>query len=483
LPEHTEDKDRLDPQVWKIVLVAILGSLLAQLDATIVNVSLASLAQDLHTTLPTIQWVTSGYLLALALMLPLNAWLVERVGAKRLYLACFAGFTLTSVLCAFSWSAASLIGFRVLQGMTGGLMAPMTQLMLARVAGKHFVRIIGYAAVPILLGPILGPVLAGAILQHATWHWLFLINLPIGILAILLAFLFLPRDDNARGSTRKLDLIGFLLLSPSLVLFLYGSDHLGEKAGMVTFLLSVMLMAAFVWKASKDRERALIDLQLFRSRIFSASAITQFTTNGLTFASQMLIPVYLIRAMGQSPSATGWLMTPLGLGMMCTYPWLGKLTQRFGIRGTSAGGASIAFLGTLPFLYLTSHPLNLPLLAGALFIRGVGMSAVGVPSISAAYASVHRQELTMATTSLNIVQRLGGPTLTTLCATFLGWRLAAVHVPADLAGAFTLSFALLCTLQGLLILAAIRLPVSLQAAQHSVPTDPGIAADLYSIAK
>jgi EmrB/QacA subfamily drug resistance transporter len=483
LSEQTEDNDRLDPQIWKIVLVAILGSLLAQLDATVVNVSLASLAQDLHTTLPIIQWVTSGYLLALALMLPLNAWLVERVGTKRLYLACFSGFTLASVLCAFSWSATSLIGFRVLQGMTGGLMAPMAQLMLARAAGKHFVRIIGYAAVPILLGPVLGPVLAGAILQHATWHWLFLINLPIGILAILLAFLFLPRDDNARRSTRKLDLIGFLLLSPSLVLFLYGTDHLGEKAGMLTLLLSVMLMAAFVWNASKDRERALIDLQLFRSRIFSASAVTQFTTNGLAFAGQMLIPVYLIRAMGQSPSATGWLMTPLGLGMMCTYPWLGKLTQRFGIRGTAAGGASIAFLGTLPLIYLSSHPLSLPLLAGALFIRGVGMSAVGVPSISAAYASVRRQELPMATTSLNIVQRLGGPTLTTLCATFLGWRLAAVQTPADLAGAFTLSFALLCTLQGLLILAAVRLPVSLQSAQRSIATTPVVAANLDSVAE
>jgi len=141
------------------------------------------------------------------------------------------------------------------------------------------------------------------------------------------------------------------------------------------------------------------------------------------------------------------------------------------------------FLGTLPFLYLSSHPLNLPLLAGALFIRGVGMSAVGVPSISAAYASVRRQELTMATTSLNIVRRLAGPTLTTLCATFLGWRLAAVHAPADLAGAFTVSFALLCTLQALLILAAIRLPVSLQAAQRSIPTDPVVAANLDSVAE
>ncbi|HXM05783.1 MAG TPA: MFS transporter, partial [Chthoniobacterales bacterium] len=163
MPEQTLEQDRLDPRIWRIVLVAVLGSFLAQLDATVVNVSLSSLSAELYASLPVIQWVTSGYLLALALMLPLNAWLVERIGAKRLYLLCFSGFTITSALCALSWSAGSLIGFRVLQGISGGLMAPMAQLMLARVAGKHMVRVLGYAAMPILLGPVLGPVIAGAI--------------------------------------------------------------------------------------------------------------------------------------------------------------------------------------------------------------------------------------------------------------------------------------------------------------------------------
>jgi EmrB/QacA subfamily drug resistance transporter len=461
LPEQTLEQDRLDPRVWRIVSVAILGSLLAQLDATVVNVSLSSLAAELHSSLPVIQWVTSGYLLALALALPLNAWLVERIGAKRLYLVCFSGFTLASGLCALSWSAGSLIGFRVLQGISGGLMAPMAQLMLARAAGKHMVRVVGYAAIPILLGPILGPVIAGAILQHATWHWLFLVNLPVGVLAITLAFLFLPDDDKVKVVARRLDLLGLVLLSPGLVLFLYGSDHLGDQTGITSILLSVILLASFVFKALKDRERALIDLQLFGSRVFSASAVTQFTANGLAFAGQMVIPIYLIRAAGESPSVAGWLMAPLGLGMMCTYPWLGQLTKRFGIRGTSAGGATVAFLGTLPFLYLSSHPFNLAILAGTLFIRGVGISAVGVPSISAAYASVPKEQLPMATTSLNIVQRLGGPTLTTLCATFLGWQLA-VHSPANVTSAFTISFALLCSLHAVLILAAMRLPLRLE---------------------
>jgi EmrB/QacA subfamily drug resistance transporter len=464
LPEQTLEPDRLDPRVWRIVWVAILGSLIAQLDATVVNVSLSSLAAELHSSLSVIQWVTSGYLLALALALPLNAWLVERIGAKRLYLLCFVGFTLASGLCALSWSAGSLIGFRVFQGISGGLMAPMAQLMVARAAGKQMVRVMGYAAIPVLLGPVLGPVIAGAILQHATWHWLFLINLPVGILGIILAFLFLPDDDEMKVMARRLDLLGLVLLSPGLVLFLYGSDHLGDKTGITAILLAVILLASFVFKALQDRERALIDLQLFGGSVFTASAVTQFTANGLSFAGQMLIPVYLIRAGGESPSAAGWLMAPLGLGMMCTYPWLGQLTKRFGIRGTSAGGATIAFLGTLPFLYLSSQHLNLAILVGALFIRGMGISAVGVPSISAAYAAVPKEQLPMATTSLNIVQRLGGPTLTTLCATFLGWQLA-VHSPANVTSAFTMSFALLCSLHAVLILAAVRLPLRLEKVQ------------------
>jgi MFS family permease len=211
-----------------------------------------------------------------------------------------------------------------------------------------------------------------------------------------------------------------------------------------------------------DGPRALIDLELFSSRIFSASALTQFTVNGLSFAGQMLIPVFLIREAAQSPGATGWLMAPLGLGMMVTYPSLGRLTQRFGIRGTSARGAGVALLGTLPFLYMSSHEFNATVLTFTLLIRGAGMSAVGAPSISAAYESVRREELPMATTCLNIVQRLGGPMLTTVFATFLGWRLAWDHSHSGVDTAFTLSFALLSAGHGFLVFAAMRLPRGLE---------------------
>src|SRR6201987_2326681 len=157
MPKNSSNTVRLDPLVWKITAVAVLGSFLAQLDATIVNVSLSSLAVDLHSSLTAIQWVTSGYLLALALTLPLNGWLVDRIGAKALYLWCFSAFTLTSALCGLAWSANSLIGFRVLQGMSGGLLAPMAQLIMVRAAGEKMARIFGFAAMPVLLAALLGP--------------------------------------------------------------------------------------------------------------------------------------------------------------------------------------------------------------------------------------------------------------------------------------------------------------------------------------
>jgi EmrB/QacA subfamily drug resistance transporter len=456
-PGGGSEADQLGPDVWKIIAVTVAGAFMAQLSTTMVNVSLSSLGAELHASLSAIQWVTSGYLLALALILPLNGWLVERIGAKALYLWCFSAFTLSSALCGIAWSANALIAFRILQGLSGGLMAPMTQMMIARAAGKHMARVIGYAAVPVMLGPILGPVIAGAILQFASWRWLFFVNLPVGAVAIILAIFFLP-NDREETKKRDLDLVGFALLSPGLVLFLYGSDHMGERIGQIILALSVVLLSMFFMVAIRKGDRALIDLRLFKGKTFFDATVTQFVSNGISFAGQMLIPIYLIGACGRSPSATGWLLAPLGIGMICCYPWMGALTQRFGIRKVSAGGGFLALAGTLPFVWLASHGLNVAVLACALFVRGVGLSAVGIPSISAAYASVKKRDLPMATTSLNILQRLGGPMMTTLCATFLGWRLSAAQSPALTSDAYAEAFGLLCFLHVLLFLATLRLP-------------------------
>lgn len=452
-----DQADSLPRGVWKVVSVAAIGSFMAQLDATVVNVSLANLAADLHVTLSAIQWVTSGYLLALALMLPLSGWLVDRIGAKALYLWCFAAFTVSSTLCGLAWSANSLIGFRIFQGMSGGLLAPMAQMMVARAAGKQLARVVSVASLPILLAPLLGPVIAGAILQFASWRWLFLVNLPVGVLAFALASAFLP-NDREETRPRDLDVIGLALLSPGLVLLLYGSDHISERIGVASVAVSIVMFSLFYRTARSKGNAALIDLRLLKSKVFSASIVAMFMVNGISFAGQMLIPIYLVRACGFSPSRTGWLLAPLGFGMMCTYPFLGRLTKHFGIRKLAACGALLALAGTLPLVFLAQHGLIVAVLTASLFIRGVGVSAIGIPSITSGYASMARQDLPMATTAMNIVQRLGGPTLTTLCATFLGWRLSETPHSAPMSSAFVAAFSLLCGLHALLFLATLRLP-------------------------
>ena len=452
------DPDRVDPAIWKIMSVTVLGSFLAQLDATIINVSISTLAADLHSELSTIQWVISGYLLALTLVLPLNAWLVNRIGAKQLYIWCFASFTMSSALCGLAWSANSLIFFRVLQGVSGGLLAPMTQMMMARAAGKHMARMLGYTSVPVLMAPVFGPIVAGMILEFFNWRWLFLVNVPIGLLAILMAAIFLP-DDRAEARPRDLDWVGFALLSPGLALFLYGAHRIDAVEGRVAFSVSLAFLAAFFWTANRKPDRALIDLRLFKGRVFPASAMTQFLNNGVSFAGQMLIPVFLIGGFGRSPGEMGWMLAPMGMGMLCSYPMMGAMTKRFGIRRVSASGSFVGMLGTLPFIYMASHGLNTAGLTVALVVRGAAQGCVGIPSMAAAYASVKRHDLPMASTTLNIVQRLGGPTLTTFCATYLGWRLSQPGLPTGDLSPYQAAFFLLFLLHGACMLSALRLPL------------------------
>ncbi len=454
----------LAPSIWKITAVAVLGSLLAQLDATIVNVSLSSLASDLGSTLPAIQWVTSAYLLALTFVLPLNGWLVERIGGKALYLWCFSLFTASSALCGLAWSANALIGFRILQGVSGGLLAPMAQMTMKRAAGDQFTRIAGYAAMPILLGPLLGPVIAGAILHYASWRWLFLVNLPVGLLALFLAKRFLPAD-KPQHNPRGLDWVGLMLLSPALALVLLGFERIGEHAGLVALIAGALLLVVFLRVEKRKAAHALINLNQFRSRVFSVASAALFLSNGVLFAGQMLIPLFLIQACGRSPATMGWMLAPLGLGMMVTFPSLGFLTSRFGERAVSMGGASVAVCATLALAWLAHGPLDVLVLLPALFLRGMGQGAVALPALSSAYASTEPRELPMAATTLNIMQRLGGPTLTTLCATFLD-RMLEARVGHAGPNAWTLAFLLLAALHVLTVVAATALPRRAMASER-----------------
>jgi len=423
------------------------------LDSTMVNVSLDTLGNVFDAPLGTIQWVTSAYLLSLALALPLSGWLMDRVGARRIFLTCFVIFVCGSALSSMAQTVEMLIGARVLQGIAGGLLAPMMQMMMARHAGRHMARVIGIAAMPVMVGQMLGPSLGGFLLTHLGWRWIFLVNVPVGVLAIICALLVLPRDEAT--TPRRLDLLGFVLISPGLALLLQGLAAMAHGGGgpPVGLLVSVLLLGGFIFHALHAPQTSLIDLRLFSGRTFRAAAATQFVSNAINFGGQLLLPLYFLQVRGASPGLTGLLLAPMALGMFFALPVMGRLSERFGARAISGAGAGIALIGTLPFA-LAGPETPVTVLCLALFVRGFGVGSITIPSAAAAYASVPRDALGSATTAINICQRFGGPVGTTALALFLQHQLLT-GLPAT---AFTATFWLLTGLAGCGLAAASRLP-------------------------
>ncbi len=449
-----EPPDRVDRRVWIIAAACTCGPLMSGLDSTMVNVSLDAIGRSFDVPLGTVQWVTSGYLLALALALPLSAWLIDRVGARRIFLWCFSGFVVFSMLCGLAESVTVLIACRVLQGMAGGLLAPMMQMMMARHAGRHMARVIGVAAMPVMVGQMLGPSLGGLILTYLNWHWTFFVNVPVGLLALAFAWKALPSDEET--NRRRLDLLGFAMISPGLALLLQGLVSLAHGNAEAPFSLaaSAVLLAAFTRHALRHPASALIDLRLFRGPTFRAAATTQFLSNAINFGGQLLMPLYFLNVRGLPPSLTGLLLMPMGLGVFFALPIMGRLSERFGARAISGTGAALSLAGTLPFA-LSGTDTPVVLLCVALLIRGFGGGSITIPSAAAAYASVPRESLGHATTAINICQRFGGPTGTTGLAICLQFASARFAMPAQ---AYAVAFWVLAGTAAAALLAASRLP-------------------------
>src|SRR3954453_17136054 len=218
---YRKDAHTMTPRLWRIAIVVILGAIMSVLDTTIVNVALDTLSKDLDAPLDSIQWVVTGYMLALAAVIPVTGWAAVRFGARRLYMVSLVLFTAGSALCGFAWNAETLIAARVLQGLGGGMLMPIGQMILVRAAGpKNMARVMSAIGVPIILAPVFGPTLGGLLLEHAGWQGIFLVNVPIGAIAVIAALKLFPADT--REEAGKLDLPGLVLVATGLVSLTYG---------------------------------------------------------------------------------------------------------------------------------------------------------------------------------------------------------------------------------------------------------------------
>jgi EmrB/QacA subfamily drug resistance transporter len=440
---HPEASERIEPYVWKIAGVVILGMIMSILDTTIVNVALHTLRSDLHSSIAQVQWVITGYLLSLAAVIPLTGWAARRFGAKRVYMTSLVLFTGGSALCAVAASTTTLVLFRVLQGVGGGMIMPVGQLIMAQVAGpKRMGRVMGIVAMPAMLAPILGPVVGGTILEYLHWSWIFLVNVPIGMVAFILAWRMLPHTDS--GHAGRLDVVGVALMSSATSALVYGLSQLGTNSSLTAprvvwpVVAGAVLAGIFCWHALRV-ERPLLDIRLYANRVFGAASLTTFGLGAALFGAMILVPLYYQEVRHESVILTGLLTGPQGIGMLLVMPLAGRLSDRFGGGRVALAGVSTLCVGTVPLAFIGAHT-SILYLSLVLVLRGVGIGFSFMPAMTAAFASLRPEQLSDATPQLNVLQRIGGAIGTAVLAVVLQRAIGHAPSPGKLAGAYGTAF-------------------------------------------
>jgi EmrB/QacA subfamily drug resistance transporter len=381
------------------------------LDITVVNVAINKLMVEFETNLPTIQWVATGYTLALATVIPLSRWAADRFGTKRLYLTAIGLFMIGSALAGTAWSVESLIFFRVLQGLGGGMIMPAAMTILTQAAGPQRIgRIMSVLGVPMLLGPIFGPILGGWLVDDVSWRWIFFINVPIGILALVLGARILDKDEPK--PTEKLDVVGLLLLSPGLAALVYGLAQVPEAGGFVTGevlipgLAGLALIVAFVMRALKITH-PLIDLRLYANKTFSVSSVSMMLFAIAFFGAMLMFPLYFQSVRAETALGAGLLLAPQGIGAMITMPIAGVISDKYGPARIAQVGFLIIIASMAVFTQLEADT-SYWLIGGALFVTGLGMGMTMMPIMTGALRTLGKADAAGASTSLNITQQVGG---------------------------------------------------------------------------
>ena len=430
--ERTEPGSKLTPEVRGVVVALIIGGIAAILDSTMVTIALHTLTVSLRSSTGTIQWVTTGFLLAMAVAIPVTGWAESRWGGKRVWMAALLLFVVGSVLCGLAWNDASLIGFRVVQGFAAGLIFPLMQTLAVRAAGgRAGSSLIATISLPLALGPILGPVIGGVILNWLSWCWLFLVNVPVIAVGLVLAWRRLPADRPAPGARRsRLDLTGLLLLGPALGGILLGLSNLSADGGvghagvLLPLSAGIVLLGAFVGRALRPGGRnPIVDIRLLRHRSLASASAVLFTAGAVMYAGMFLLPLYYQQLHGESVLHAALLLIPQGVGSLLARLVVGKLVARFGARLVTIVSFLIAAAATVPFA-LAGPDTSVWVLAAVLLVRGLGIGTVLIPPMSVAYQDVPPAGIPHATMNTRITQQVGASFGTAIVAVALQSLLA-----------------------------------------------------------
>ncbi len=406
--------DKIDGAVLKIAGVVVLGAIMSILDITVVNVALPTFQVEFGTPgnpLPysTVTWTVIGYTLALAFVIPMTGWAADRFGTKRLYMTALLLFTLGSVLCATATGIWMLVAFRVLQGLGGGMLMPLGMTIMTRAAGPaRMGRLMAILGVPMLLGPIFGPILGGYLIENYSWHWIFLINVPIGAVALVYAWRVLAKDRPQ--PSESFDWVGMILMSPGLALFLFGVSSIpGEGTFfapkvIIPGTIGLLMIIGFVFWSFKPKH-PLLDLRLFKNRNLTVSIITMFLFAAAFFGGLLLVPTYFQQVRGETPLQAGWLMAAQGVGAMCTMPIAGALMDKLPV-GRIVPFGLVLIIGGMYALTTLTATTPYSFIIPVLFVMGLGMGATMMPLMTSALKTLKSHDVARGSTLLNISQQV-----------------------------------------------------------------------------
>lgn len=455
-------KAPLGREVWSVAIVVVIGAIGTIFATTSINVVLHTLASELDTEIDTVQWIATGYLLGLAASICTTGWLARRFGARRLYFASLLVFACASALCAAAGTIEQLIAFRVLQGIAGGATMPVGMMMLASVAGSDQMgRVMSIVGVPMILGPIVGPTLAGVLVDQFSWQWAFLMNVPLSLAAFALGVKLLPAMPARPAG--PFDTVGFVLTVVGTPLLVYGLahtgevGHLGDPVGTTTIVAGAALLIAFVVHARRS-SAPLLDVRLWGNPGFAACALTGLLVSAALFGAMLLLPLAFQDVRDASATTAGLLLAPQGVGAAISMAIAGRLSDRLGGGIVAVAGISLVVLGTAPLVLFDAATPDWAI-AVTLLVRGLGMGGAIMTAMAAAYVHMTPEQIPDATPQLNVLQRLGGALGSTVLTLALAGALPAGAGAAQTADAYRFAFGWALAIALLALVPAIVLAV------------------------
>jgi MFS transporter, DHA2 family, multidrug resistance protein len=398
---------------WIVAIAVMFATFMEVLDTTVVNVSLPHIAGNLSATIDESTWVLTSYLVANAIVLPMTGWLARNFGRKRLLMASVTGFTASSFLCGLAPNLASLVAFRLIQGATGGAMQPLSQAVLLEAFPPHERgKAMGFWGLGIVVAPILGPVLGGWLTDTYSWRWVFYINLPVGIVSLVMTKLYVFDPAYLRQESSKIDYWGIGLLTLWIGCLQIALD-LGQQRDWFSsrFITTLVVIFAFSLVAFIIRElrssEPVIDLHVFRNRTYATGVFMMTIVGFVLYGSLVLLPLMLQTLLGYPSLQAGIAMAPRGMGSLIGMPLVGMLIGKFDARklvatGFVAGGLTLIWLGQLN-LNAGYWDIFWPQ-----FCQGLGLAALFVPLTTISMDAIPREQMGNATSLFNLMRNVGG---------------------------------------------------------------------------